>query len=515
MTDQYDLIIIGAGPGGYTAAIKAAGFGMKVAVIEKERLGGVCLNTGCIPAKALLYASSFYEEVKHAKQFGVSVEGHGFDLGKMQDYKERSADEYRSQIKNQFKQNQVTFIRGTAKLHKDNVVEVVRPFPEALRPPAEGEPQQGSRQGFQQGSRQGFQQASQKGSQQEPQQWREYYKGTYVLLAAGAEPVIPDIPGIHLPQVLTSREILKARDWKFDRLLIIGGGVIGVEVAAIFAALGSKVTLVEKTGRLLGPMDPEISDCLEESLRAKGIAVRCNASVMEIRERKDGRVSCAIHEDGTWREEVADRVLAAVGRRPDMSQVLAEDCEVEVKDGRAVVKGTYRTTQDGVYAVGDMVARMRLAHVAAAQATYVVEHLADKGHRMQLTVVPNGMFVVLPVVPTCIYTSPEIAAVGFTEDDARRYNMKVKCGKAFMRENGRAIMARETTGFVRLLFEAYSNTLVGAQMMCPRATDMIGELATAIANGLTAAQLSMAMRAHPTFSEALTVAIEDAMKDEG
>lgn len=487
MTDQYDLIIIGAGPGGYTAAIKAAGFGMKVAVIEKERLGGVCLNTGCIPAKALLYASSFYEEVKHAKQFGVSVEGHGFDLGKMQDYKERSADEYRSQIKNQFKQNQVTFIRGTAKLHKDNVVEVVRPFPEALRPPAEGE----------------------------PQQWREYYKGTYVLLAAGAEPVIPDIPGIHLPQVLTSREILKARDWKFDRLLIIGGGVIGVEVAAIFAALGSKVTLVEKTGRLLGPMDPEISDCLEESLRAKGIAVRCNASVMEIRERKDGRVSCAIHEDGTWREEVADRVLAAVGRRPDMSQVLAEDCEVEVKDGRAVVKGTYRTTQDGVYAVGDMVARMRLAHVAAAQATYVVEHLADKGHRMQLTVVPNGMFVVLPVVPTCIYTSPEIAAVGFTEDDARRYNMKVKCGKAFMRENGRAIMARETTGFVRLLFEAYSNTLVGAQMMCPRATDMIGELATAIANGLTAAQLSMAMRAHPTFSEALTVAIEDAMKDEG
>lgn len=491
MTDQYDLIIIGAGPGGYTAAIKAAGFGMKVAVIEKERLGGVCLNTGCIPAKALLYASSFYEEVKHAKQFGVSVEGHGFDLGKMQDYKERSADEYRSQIKNQFKQNQVTFIRGTAKLHKDNVVEVVRPFPEALRPPAEGEPQQ------------------------ELQQWREYYKGTYVLLAAGTEPVIPDIPGIHLPQVLTSREILKARDWKFDRLLIIGGGVIGVEVAAIFAALGSKVTLVEKTGRLLGPMDPEISDCLEESLRAKGIAVRCNASVMEIRERKDGRVSCAIHEDGTWREEVADRVLVAVGRRPDMSQVLAEDCEVEVKDGRAVVKGTYRTTQDGVYAVGDMVARMRLAHVAAAQATYVVEHLADKGHRMQLTVVPNGMFVVLPVVPTCIYTSPEIAAVGFTEDDARRYNMKVKCGKAFMRENGRAIMARETTGFVRLLFEAYSNTLVGAQMMCPRATDMIGELATAIANGLTAAQLSMAMRAHPTFSEALTVAIEDAMKDEG
>lgn len=472
MAEQYDLIIIGAGPGGYTAALKAADFGLRVVVIEKEKLGGVCLNTGCIPAKALLYASSFYEELKQAANFGVKVGQAEFDLRKMQDYKEESAEEYRMLIKRLFVKKRIEFVRGIAKLHQDNVVEIKQ------------------------------------------KEGTVYFRGTHVILAAGAQPVIPDIPGIDLPQVLTSREILKARDWNFDRLLVIGGGVIGVEISVIFAALGSQVTLIEKTSRLLSPMDPEISECLEECLKRKGINVHCNTSVMEIRDRTDGQVSCILHENDTWRELTVDRVLAAVGRRPDMDALLAEDCEVEVKDGRVVVKGVYQTTQPQVYAIGDMIAKMRLSHVAASQAAYVVEHLAGKGHHMQLSVVPNGMFVVLPVVPSCIYTSPEIAAVGFTEEDARNYNMKIKCGKAFMKENGRAIMAREKHGFIRLLFEAYSNTLVGAQMMCPRATDMIGEMATAIANGLTAAQLSTAMRAHPTFSEAITAAIEDALRED-
>lgn len=472
MGNRYDLIIIGAGPAGYTAALKAAGFGMKVAVIEKERLGGVGLNTGCIPAKALLYASSFYGELRQAGKFGIRVEHAEFDFGKMQDYKDQSVNEYRERIERLFTGGNITFINGIAKLHKDNVVEV------------------------------------------ETETDTRYYNSTYVLLAAGAEPIIPDIPGIDLPQVLTSREILEEREWKFDRLLIIGGGVIGVEIAAIFAALGSKVTLVEKSSRLLNPMDPEISECLEENLRQKKIDVRCNASVMEIRAREDGRVSCVLHEDGTWKEESADRILVAVGRMPDMGKLLAEDAEVELKDGRAILKSNYMTTQKNVYAVGDMIAKMRLSHVAAAQATYVIEDLAGKGHRMQLSVVPNGMFVVLPVVPSCIYTSPEIASVGFTEEDAHKYNMKVKCGQAFMRDNGRAILTGERNGFIRLIFEAYSSTLVGAQIMCPRATDMIGEMATAIANGLTAYQLSTAMRAHPTYGETIAMAIEDALKTE-
>ena len=234
---------------------------------------------------------------------------------------------------------------------------------------------------------------------------------------------------------------------------------------------------------------------------------------MEIKDRGNDTVSVNYRCERGWKESPADRVLVAVGRRPNMSKVLADDCQVQLENGRPLIKGTYRTTQENVYAIGDTVARKRLAHVAASHAAYLVENLAGRGHRMQLSVVPNGMYVVLPVVPTCFYTEPEIAAVGFTENDARLYNMKIKCGVAYMTENGKALLARNSRGFVRLIFEAYTNTLIGAQIMCARATDMIGEMATAIANGLTAYQLSTAMRAHPTYSEAITEAIKDALKN--
>ena len=241
--------------------------------------------------------------------------------------------------------------------------------------------------------------------------------------------------------------------------------------------------------------------------------IRNDAFIMEIKDRGNDTVSVNYRCERGWKESPADRVLVAVGRRPNMSKVLADDCQVQLENGRPLIKGTYRTTQENVYAIGDTVARKRLAHVAASHAAYLVENLAGRGHRMQLSVVPNGMYVVLPVVPTCIYTEPEIAAVGFTENDARLYNMKIKCGVAYMPENGKALLARNSRGFVRLIFEAYTNTLIGAQIMCARATDMIGEMATAIANGLTAYQLSTAMRAHPTYSEAITEAIKDALKN--
>lgn len=471
MAELYDLVIIGAGPGGYTAAAKAAAFGMKVALIEKEELGGACVNTGCVPAKAMLQASMVYEDLKQAGDFGIAVGRVGFDLKKMQAYKNESVEAYKSMIRAKLEACEVELIVGDARLHKDNIVEV------------------------------------------QQDQTVFSLKGTHVILATGAEPVIPDIPGVELPQVLTSRNILEASEWNFDRLLIIGGGVIGVEIATIFSALGSKVTLLEKSSRLLENMAPMISEHLEESLLSKGIDVRCNTDIMEIRAGSGDQVTVSFQERGSWEEKAADRVLIAVGRRPRMEQVLAEDSEVELKDGRPIVKGTYRTTQKEVYAIGDTFARMRLAHVAISQAIYVAEHLAGQGHRMQINVVPNGMYVVLPVVPTCIYTDPEIAAVGLTEEDAEKYNMKVKCGQAYMDTNGKAILARKKSGYISLLFEAYTNTLIGAQIMCARATDMIGEMATAIACGLTAYQLSTAMRAHPTYSEAIAEAIEDAMKD--
>ena len=202
----------------------------------------------------------------------------GFDLKKMQVYKDESVEEYRSMIRSLLNRKNVTLIHGTAKLHKCNVVEV-----------------EGTDGSFS-------------------------CVGKNVILATGAEPAIPDIPGVDLPQVLTSRDILRADEWHFDRLVIIGGGVIGIEIATIFSALGSRVTLLEKSSKLLETMDPMISDQLEESLRSKGIDVICNASVMEIRSRGDDSVAVSYREEGSWQEIAADRILLAVGRRPDMNR---------------------------------------------------------------------------------------------------------------------------------------------------------------------------------------------------
>ncbi len=471
MALNYDLVVIGAGPGGYTAALKAAALGMQVAVVDKDKVGGACVNRGCIPTKALLYASNIFSMMQRCDQFGVSTDFISFDYAKMQDYKKRSVQKYRKEIENLFRENGIDFIRGTATIRRERTVEVVN------------------------------------------ESGREYLRAQNVIIATGARPLVPDIPGLRLPGVINSDRLLAAQNWNFDRVVILGGGVIGVEFATIFQALCSKVTILEKGPHLLGPMDTEVSIELEKQMRKKGISIYCNIYLEEI-VNEDG-LSCVVRlEDGTTTRIKASQVIVAIGRKPYFEGLCGNDVNLEVKDGRLVVDEDFMTSEPGVYAIGDVVARTQLAHVAMAQGTYVVEKLAGKKHSIRLEAVPNGMYVSLPIVPSCIYTHPEIATVGITEQTAIQMGMKVRCGMYTMDGNGKSIISREEDGFLRLIFEAYTNTIVGAQMVCPRATDMIGEMATAIANGLTAEQLSLAMRAHPTYSEGIAAAIEDAMKEE-
>lgn len=470
MAKQYDLVIIGAGPGGYTAAIQAADFGMKVAVIEEKDLGGVCVNRGCIPTKALLYASHIFSLMQSSDEFGIFTDQISFDYGKMQRYKEKAVKTYRDEICQMFQDKKIDFIRGKGILRRDRTVEVHN---------SEG---------------------------------KEYYQGTYVLLATGAKAYIPDIPGTDLPGVVTSDQILHGKEWNYNRVMIVGGGVIGVEMATIFHNLCSQVTVIERNDHLLGPMDRQVALELEEDLKKQGINIYCSVSQVSI-EREEGLTCRFLTRDGQEISQKIGVVLIATGRKPDVSGLFGEDVHMEMKKGRLVVDGGFQTSEKGVYAIGDLIANIQLAHVAAAQGTFVVENLLKKEHSIKLEVVPNGMFVSLPIVPSCIYTTPEIATVGITEETARAYGMKVRVGHYSMNENGKSIITRTDGGFIRLVFEAYSNTIVGAQMICPRATDMIGEMATAIANGLTAVQLSLAMRAHPTYSEGIKAAIDDAMRD--
>ncbi len=540
MARNYELVVIGAGPGGYTAALKAAGLGMKVAVVDQERLGGVCVNRGCIPTKALLHASNIFSMMQHCDEFGVSTDFISFDFKKMQEYKKRSVRLYRQGIEKLFAENHIDFIKGTATIRREKTVEVT------------GE------------------------------EGKEYLHADYIIIATGASPVIPDIPGIDLPGVSNSDRLLASQNWNFDRVVIIGGGVIGVEFATIFQALCSKVTIVEMGPHLLGPMDTEVALALEDQLRDKGITIHCNSTIEEITEEdglncriqnhrtgevsrirasqvvvavgrkpymnrligedvsleiRNGRLSVdadfmtsemhiyaigdvvsktqLAHGTGEVSRIRASQVVVAVGRKPYMNRLIGEDVSLEIRNGRLSVDADFMTSEMHIYAIGDVVSKTQLAHVAMAQGTYVVEKIAGRTHSIRLEAVPNGMYVSLPIVPNCIYTVPEIATVGITEQTANTLGMKVRCGMYDMNDNGKSIITHREKGFIRLIFEAYSNTIVGAQIVCPRATDMIGEMATAIANGLTAEQLSRAMRAHPTYSEGIAAAIEDAMREKG
>lgn len=467
MAKHYDIIIIGGGPGGYTAALRAASLGLMTALIEKDRIGGTCVNKGCIPTKALLHASSIFSTLQNCDDFGVSADFISFDFKKMQDYKKRSVKAYRKEVTESLKAAGIDLLEGTGTIRRGRTVEVNGPS------------------------------------------GKDYYEADHIIIATGAKPAVLPIPGSDLPGVLTSDRILAADTWNFDRLTIIGGGVIGVEFATIFQGLCSHVSMIESQEHLLGPMDNEVTEALEQELKSKGIRVYCGASMKEIREEPGQGLVCVFEHAGEERRVRSGQVLMAAGRSPYTDGLLGNDISLRMENGQLWVDSEFMTSEPEIYAIGDVVADKKLAHVAAAQGTYVVERIAGTAHSIRLSVVPNGMYVELPVVPACIYTDPEIASVGITEETARIHNMKVCCGRYCMSGNGKSIITREQSGFIHLIFEAYSGALVGAQIVCPRATDMISEMATAIANGLTADQLLLAMRAHPTYSEGITAAIEN------
>ena len=472
MAIHYDIIVIGGGPGGYTAALKAASLGLKTAIVEKDKLGGTCVNKGCIPTKSLLHASSMFKKLQNCDEFGVSTDFISFDFKKMQYYKKGSVKSYRKGITDLIEAANITILTGMATIRREKTIEV-------------------------------------NGSE-----GKDYYTAEHIIIATGAKSVIPDIPGINLPGVLTSDRLLASDTWNYDRLTIIGGGVIGVEFATIFSALCSHVTILEREANLLGPMDTEVSLALEEELRQRGIAIHCHANLKEIKEADHG-LACLVEIEGEEQTIRTGQVLVAAGRVPYLEGLIGEDVSLKMEHGHLAVNSEFQTSESGIYAIGDVADNIRLAHVAAAQGTYVVEKIAGVDHTIRLSVVPNGMFVKLPVVPSCIYTEPEIASVGITKEAALANNMKVRCGRYSMSANGKSIITSKQSGFIHLVFEEYSGTLVGAQIVCPRATDMISEMATAIANGLTAEQLRLAMRAHPTYSEGITAAIENYYETKG
>lgn len=454
MGQHYDVMVIGAGPGGYVAAIRAAKLGLHVAVVEEDRAGGTCLNRGCIPAKAMIHAAETYRSAREADQFGVETGRVSFDYGKILAYKEETTDALVQGVEQLLAGNGVDRLAGKGTLLAGKKVRVTT------------------------------------------EEKEEVYAADHIILAAGSKPLLLPIPGMDLPGVLTSDGLFRLQECP-ESLAIIGGGVISVEFATAFAGLGTKVTILEALPRLVPNLDKEISQNLKMILKKRGVDIHTSASVQEVAE-EDGRYVLRFTEKEKEQEVSARYVLCAVGRVPNTEGLFAEDALPDMERGRVLVDEKFETSIPGVYAIGDLIFGMQLAHTASAQGTVVAEHLAGRSASVDLF-----------VVPSCVYTDPEIASVGLTEEAAKEQGIPVRVGKFIMSANGKSLISREERGFVKILAAEESGVILGAQMMCARATDMIGELATAVANGLTAKQLLRGMRAHPTYNEGVGEALEE------
>ena len=450
---DYDLIVIGAGPGGYVAAIRAAQLGMKVAVVEEREVGGTCLNRGCIPTKTLLHTAKVLGECRHFEELGLEAGAVKVNMPALIARKEAVSQQLRGGIEQLLKGNKITLIASRAAICGEHQVQL-----------SDG----------------------------------QILEGTHILIAAGSVPAKPPIPGSELPGVLDSDALLAA-DTLVKRLVIIGGGVIGMEFATVFAALGVEVTVIEALERVLANMDQEISQNLSMLLKKDGIAIQTAAKVEAIMQTADGLSVQFVQKEKSQTAE-ADAVLIAVGRSANTAGLFTAGFSLPMERGKLLVNEHYQTACPHIYAIGDCIPGIQLAHLASAQGIAAVEHI--KGETCALN---------LALVPSCVYTDPEIACVGLSADEAKAAGQNVVVGKYVMTGNGKSIIEQEKRGFIKLVFSADNQVLLGAQLMCARATDMIGELTTAIANGLTAKQLASAIRAHPTFGEGIGEAVEEVL----
>jgi len=455
MEKQYDLAVIGGGPAGYEAAIRAAQLGLSTALIENREAGGTCLNRGCIPTKTILHTAELRREAKQFGELGLPGETPSIDYAVLLHRKEQVVSQLRDGIERLLRANGVDCFNGRGTLQNAGTVSVT----------------------------------DQAGT-------REIHAGK-ILLATGCVPAVPPIPGSDLPGVVTSDGLLALENLP-RRLVIIGGGVIGAEFATAFSDLGCEVTIIEALPRILSTMDREISQNLSMILKKRGVQIHTSSRVEKIAEGSP--LTCLFTEKESEKTAEADCVLISVGRRPNTMGLLAPGLELRTEKGFLLTDRHHETTLPGVFAAGDVTGGIQLAHAASAQGIEAVEYLANGTEPLSSR-----------TIPACVYTSPEIASAGLTEEEAKKEGIDVTVGKALTASLGKSVIENGERGFVKLVFGKETGVLLGAQLMCPRATDLIAGLTQAIDLHLTAGNLASVIRPHPTFSEAITEAAEDAL----
>ncbi|KMT60588.1 dihydrolipoamide dehydrogenase [Listeria fleischmannii 1991] len=464
MAKEYDVVVLGGGTGGYVAAISAAKNGLSVAVVEKDKLGGTCLHRGCIPSKALLRSAEVFQTVKKAEEFGVTVEG-GASLNflKAQERKAKIVEQLTNGIHQLFKQGKIDLYEGKGTILGPSIFS-----PTAGTVSVE----------FNDGSE------------------NEMLIPKNLIIATGSRP--RSLKGLPLDEkdVFSSDGALQMEDLP-KSILIVGGGVIGMEWASMLHDFGVEVTVLEYADRIIPTEDKEISKELTRLFKKKKIKMITSAEVQaDTLVKKDGTVSIDAVVKGEKQTFTAEKMLVSVGRSANVENIGLENTDIVVEKGFIQVNDVYQTKESHMFAIGDCIPTLQLAHVAMHEGTIAANFIAGK-HVEKLN---------YDLVPRCIYTSPEIASVGISEDIAKERGHSIKKGKFFFRGIGKALVFGESDGFIKICSDKESEDLLGVSMIGPHVTDMISEAALAQVLDATAFEIGETIHPHPTLSEAFAEA---------
>ena len=453
---NYDIIVLGSGPGGYVTAIRASQLGFKTAIIEKESLGGVCLNWGCIPTKALLKSAQVFDYINHAEDFGIKVDGVQSDFPAVIKRSRDVADGMSNGIAYLMKKNKIDVIDGFGKLKKDNIVSVT---------------------------------SDAKNTD---------YSAKHIIIATGARSrVLPNIPQDG-KKILGYRDALVLKKSP-KKMVVIGSGAIGVEFAYFYNAMGVDVTIVEYLPNIVPLEDKDISKQLQRTFKKSGINILTNSSVEKVDTKGDG---CKVSIKTSKGSEIieCDVVLSAVGITANIEDIGLEDVGIKTENGKILVDDFYNTNVNGYYAIGDVLSTQALAHVASAEGIICVEKIA--GHNPEKIDYKN--------IPGCTYCNPEIASVGYTEEQAKEAGYEVKTGKFPFTASGKASAAGHKEGFVKVIFDAKYGEWLGCHMIGYNVTEMIAEAVVARKLETTGHEILKSVHPHPTMSEAVMEAVADA-----
>jgi dihydrolipoamide dehydrogenase len=453
-----DIIVIGGGPGGYVSAIRAAQLGAKVALVERDRLGGTCLNRGCIPTKALNRNAEILNTLKHIDEFGIKLDGYSISVEKIQQRKQQVIDSLVGGIDQLLKANKVEVIKGNASFKDKNTVNV----------------------------------ALSNGEQIE-------LKGNKIIIATGSKPAMPPIQGIDSEGIYTSEEILN-----FDSipksLAVIGGGVVGMELACIFNALGTQVTVLEFLPGILNGVDSDITKRVTVSLKKRGLEINTSTKVTKILKNNETFTVFGENKKGEFSIDV-EKVLVSAGRLPDTEGLNLESIGVNFDRKGIKTDANHETNIEGIYAIGDVNGGIMLAHVASHQGINVAETIMDYPQDSMHS-----------EVPSCIFIFPEIASVGITEDAAKAKGIEYNVSKFMFGANGKALALGEGEGFIKVLStknaeNVTDNTIIGVHIMGPHASDLIHQGALAVSKTLTVSDIKNTIHAHPTLAEGFSEAV--------